>query len=190
MATVEVITASDKAKIPRINDSEELVLGLKYVVGTAVKQEFNDVAWMYFYSKEARATLASDPAFLRALAQLGLTNPDFDDDKARANVFPRPDNLATVMASQPGLGGFFHRVTDLDERKYVAAPASLVTQAGKETGEVAVDLSNAIIFEGKSLVTAMFNEAVTAEVIDYRPEPAFPAFREATIGSYLLTQTS
>ena len=72
------------------------------------------------------------------------------------------------------------------EQRYVLAPAEHVVDILGRVEEVGIDLTHGIIFPGSALVGALFNNGIDAEIIGYRNEPPFPAYREAVIGRFFL----
>ena len=184
MSTLEVISPHSKSELPMLDTPDSLVQGIREMVRRGITDYFDDVAWVHYYGTIERMQTLADPAFQKLLSKLDRqTSPNLViDESTRPNIFPSIENLVQDMASKKGQGGAFHRVNSLDEKRFVALPARLDV----DKDEVEVDLSHGISFDGHSLVTALFNEGVGAEVIDYRGEPAFSAYRDREIGCFFV----
>lgn len=190
MQTLEVISPTGRANLPLLDTPTSLIEGLSTTVREGITAHFDDVAWAYYYGTIERMQTLADPAFCSvvnylALLDLGREHLEPIDESTRPNIIPTGDDLARLMATSTGAGGGFYRVGELDLQRFVALPAHHDTRKIR-AHKIEVDLEHGISFDGHSLVTAMFNSGIEAEIIDYRDEPPFPAYRERAIGEFML----
>lgn len=188
MSTVEAISFASKADIPATDSPEALVDGLENRVRNGLTGHFDDVAWIYYYDTAERMALLGDPAFKALLDRLGdNARQDDIDESTRPNITPGHNDSVRQMRDQKGRGGSFFRLSLLDVQRFVIAPAYF--PESMKPRDIELDLSRGICFDGKSLVSALFNQGYEAEIIDYRSEPSFPAYRENTIGKFISAHT-
>ncbi len=189
MHTLEVITHKERVDVPITDTTTELLDGLHDIVRHGLTDHFDDVAWLFYYGSLERMEVLSDPGFQNLLLMLEASSKQpkiaDQDESTRPNILPAPDMLARNMAAKAGRGGGFWRVSSLDSQRYVAVPAHHKPNGSKERS-IEINLAGAISFDGASLVRALFQTDVSAEIIDYRDEPAFPAYREVALGSFFV----
>ncbi len=191
MNKLEVVSSNGTAEIPILDKPDELIDGLNSVVANGIVDPFDDVAWLYYYGPFEKMTAQSDhglQALWRHIQSLGFKPKSAD--RSHLEVLACPNKLARNMAKVSGNGGGFYRISSLDEQRYVAVPAIHVPHTlDQPQAEVTIDIAHGISFAGTALVEALFNSGFMPEIIDYREEPHFPAYRTAMIGEFFVKHT-
>lgn len=189
MKTLEIVTNTSSAEVPILDSPDELLNGLSDIVGGGTNTIYNDVAWARYVDTIEEMETSTNP-YLQAI----LDNVDPARELMSLKITQHPnialdcDRLARNMVLMKESDGFFWRIDHLDQQRLVVMPAQHAHRNDKAGQSIEVDLSHGITFDGKSLVSALFNKGYPAEIIDYRDEPDFPAYRETTLGQFFVRQ--
>lgn len=188
MDYIEVVSQQGTQKLLATETPDKLIEGITKTVRGGMTEEFNDMAWAYYRGVAEQVMVQSDPAFKAFLQFLEAQGVKPSGRKLREdlNILVEPRDLAKNMKLAGGKGGFLYRIDTLYEQRYVLAPAEHVVDILGRVEEVGIDLTHGIIFPGSALVGALFNNGIAPEIIGYRDEPPFSAYREAVIGRFFL----
>ncbi len=185
MKTLEIIAGSNSADVIMADTSPDLLLGLRGVVAAGINTAFSDLQWLLYYGPMERMLVESDPFFQALVDRLPARPSKVENDETtRPNVISGKQDSLKRMAAIDGVGGGFFRVADIVQRRYVVSPAQEAFAPRPE-----LNLGYAVSFSGDAMVDAMTELGVRPEIIDYRAEPDFPAFRERTIAQFFIAQT-
>lgn len=185
MKSLEIITDRNSADVIMADSASELIFAMRGIVAVGISVEYGDLQWLQYYGPMERMQVESDPFFQKLIEMLPSAPDTVDNDEStRPNIMPGNQHSLKRMASIDGVGGGFYRVAGLIDDRYILSPAQEDTES-----RPGLNLVYAVSFSGEAMVDAMTELGVQPEIIDYRAEPDFPAFRERAIAQFFIDQT-